>query len=94
VVDWEFAVSASPLEDLGRFLRYERASRPVVASHFSRGYCAAGGKLPPNWRRLARWADLIGLNENLTHDHLPGPMVLDLVGRIRAAVEECAPRLA
>lgn len=35
VLDWELAVSASPLADLGHFLRYERTSRPSAEPHFS-----------------------------------------------------------
>src|SRR6185437_6695629 len=35
VLDWEFAVSGSPLLDIGHFLRYECASRPLAEPHFS-----------------------------------------------------------
>jgi len=36
VLDWEFAVSGSPLADLGHFLRYEPASRPRRAPFLGR----------------------------------------------------------
>ncbi len=57
VIDWEFAISGSPLADLGHFLRYERASRPVAEPQFSQGYVHGGGILPPRWRQRARALD-------------------------------------
>jgi aminoglycoside phosphotransferase (APT) family kinase protein len=94
VLDWEFAVSGSPLADLGHFLRYERASRPLVEPHFSNGYFHAGGKLPQNWHQLARLVDLTALCESLTHDQLPDTVVAELVELIRAVAENRDPRLA
>jgi aminoglycoside phosphotransferase (APT) family kinase protein len=91
VLDWEFAVSGSPLADLGHFLRHERASRPVVEPHFSEGYLRAGGKLPQNWRQLARLVDLTALCESLTHDELPETVVNELVELVRATVENRDP---
>jgi len=91
VLDWEFAVSGSPLADLGHFLRYERASRPVVEPHFSEGYLRAGCKLPQNWRQLARLVDLTALCESLTHDELPETVVNELVELVRATVENRDP---
>jgi aminoglycoside phosphotransferase (APT) family kinase protein len=94
VIDWEFAVSGSPLADLGHFLRYERASRPLLEPHFSNGYSHAGGKLPHNWRQLARLVDVAALCESLTHDQLPDTVVAELVELIRAVAENRDPRLA
>jgi aminoglycoside phosphotransferase (APT) family kinase protein len=91
VLDWEFAVSGSPLNDLGNFLRYERASQPVAEPHFSAGYLHAGGKLPQDWRRLARALDLTALCESLTHDQLPDTVAAELVELIRATVENRGP---
>jgi aminoglycoside phosphotransferase (APT) family kinase protein len=71
VLDWEFAVSGSPLSDFGNFLRYERRARAVIEPHFSAGYLEEGGRLPANWRPLARLIDLIALAESLTRDELP-----------------------
>jgi fructokinase len=79
VLDWEFAVSGSPLGDLGNFLRYEQVSRPLAEPHFSTGYLRAGGSLPPDWRRLARLADLIALCESLTHDQMPDAVATEIV---------------
>jgi len=86
VLDWEFAVSGSPLADLGNFLRYERATRPLAEPHFSAGYVRAGGRLPHDWRRLARWVDLAALCESLTHDQLPDAVVPELVELVRATI--------
>jgi aminoglycoside phosphotransferase (APT) family kinase protein len=94
VLDWEFAVSGSPLADVGHFLRYERISRPMLEPHFSRGYLEAGGKLPQNWRELARLVDLASLCESLTHEDLPDAVVDELVELVGATVENREPRLA
>ena len=91
VLDWEFAVSSSPLADLGHFLRYERASRPLAEPHFSDGYLHAGGRLPRNWRQLARLVDLTALCESMTHDQLPDTVVAELVELVRATVEDRDP---
>lgn len=93
VLDWEFAVSISPLADLGSFLRYERAARPVAEPHFSAGYVRAGGRLPEDWRRLARWVDLVALCESLTHGELPDAVIQELVELVRATIEDCDPDL-
>ena len=92
VLDWEFAISGSALTDVGHFLRYECASRPVVEPHFSEGYLHAGGRLPDGWRRLARVFDLIALCESLTHDELPHDVVSELVELVRATVEDRDPQ--
>jgi len=94
VLDWEFAVSGSPLVDLGHFLRYERVSRPVAEPHFSNGYLEAGGKLPENWRQLARLIDLTTLCESLTHDELPDTVVTELVELIYATIDNRDPQLS
>lgn len=88
VLDWEFAVSSSPLADVGNFLRYERAARPLLEPHFSEGYRRAGGELAGDWRQLARWTDLLGICESLTHEELPEECSGELVGLAEAMVED------
>ena len=88
VLDWEFAISGSPLADLANFLRYERAARPVAEPHFSAGYLHAGGRLPRDWRRLARLIDLVALCESLTREQLPDAVVPELVELVRATIED------
>ncbi len=91
VLDWEFAVSGSPLGDLGNFLRYERASRPLAEPHFSAGYLHAGGALPRDWRRLARVLDIAAICESLTRHQLPDTTSAELVELVRATVEDRDP---
>lgn len=93
VLDWEFAVSGSPLTDVGHFLRYERATRPVLEPHFSTAYVHAGGTLPDHWRQLSRLIDLSALCEALTRDELPTAIEAELVELVRATVENRDPRL-
>lgn len=93
VLDWEFAVSGSPVGDLGNFLRYERALRPIAEPHFSAGYLHAGGALPRDWRRLSRVLDVAAICESLTHDQLPDTVVAELTELIRAIVENRDPEM-
>jgi fructokinase len=93
VLDWEFAVSGSPLVDIGHFLRYERSSRPSAEPHFSNGYLNGGGTLSEDWRRLARILDAAALCESLTHDYLPEKVTTELIELIRAVVEDREPLL-
>ena len=88
VLDWEFAVSGSPLADVGHFLRCERSGRPAAEPRFRAGYLEGGGRLPPGWRRLARLVDLVALCEMLTHDGLPDAAAAELAALIRATVDD------
>ena len=94
VLDWEFAVSGSPLADVGSFLRYERAAQPLGEPHFSAGYLRAGGCLPPGWRRLARLVDAVALCESFTHAQLPDTVAGELIELLRATIEDRDPRFA
>ncbi len=87
VLDWEFAVAGSPLADVGRFLRYERAAAPLAEPCFSTAFTHAGGRLPHDWRRLARILDLAAICESLSGARLPEAFVPELVELLRAAVE-------
>jgi fructokinase len=91
VLDWEFAVSGSPLADLGHFLRYERNARPVAEPNFSEGYLRAGGILPQNWRQLARLIDFANICGSLTHADLFDEVVVELAGLVAATVENRDP---
>lgn len=87
VIDWEFAFSGSPLLDVGHFLRYERNSQPLREPHFSRAFVEHGGRLPDDWRHIARAIDLTGLVECLTHDQLPADVEAELLDLVHAALE-------
>ena len=85
ILDWEFAISGTPLTDFANFLRYERPERPRAEPHFSSGYIEAGGTLPPDWRRLSQMVDLVALCEMLTRPHLPPEVETELVDLVRGA---------
>lgn len=61
VLDWEFAFSGMPLNDVGIFLRHSARMPSAYGEGFVAGYLEAGGELPPDWQRLARMVDLISL---------------------------------
>jgi aminoglycoside phosphotransferase (APT) family kinase protein len=88
VLDWEFAVSGSPLFDIASFLQYERRCSPSREPHFSLGYEHGGGKLPEDWWQLARVVGLKGQCETLTEIDLPADILTEVVGLVRATVED------
>ncbi|HEV2689944.1 MAG TPA: phosphotransferase [Bryobacteraceae bacterium] len=94
VLDWEFAVAGAALADVANFVRYERAERPRAEPHFSTGYLEAGGKLPTNWRYLAKVLDLTALCESLTREDLPDSVTIELVELLRATIERRDPRFS
>lgn len=87
VLDWEFAFSGSPLYDVGHALRYEHAERPRLEPHFSSAYRAAGGRLPDDWRRVARTLDLTALCEMISRPGLPDAVVAEIVALIAQSIE-------
>jgi aminoglycoside phosphotransferase (APT) family kinase protein len=66
VLDWEFALSATPAFDFANLLRPPLGMRAGFAAALARGYRRAGGVLPADWQRIAQiadlfaWADLLG----------------------------------
>ena len=86
VLDWEFAVAATPLIDMANFLRYESSNCPRVEPHFSAGYIDAGGGLPEDWRQLSRYVDLTAICESLTGRFIPDDAVAELGEIARATV--------
>jgi len=87
VLDWEFALSGSPLLDVGHFLRYETIDHPFREPHFSKAFVEHGGYLPEGWREIVRVIDLTALVECLTHDDMPGEVESELIELILATVE-------
>jgi len=59
VIDWEFAVAATPLIDLGHLLRAPHGDLPDFAEALAAGYRAGGGGLPDDWPAAARLLDLL-----------------------------------
>src|SRR6185437_5269651 len=64
VLDWEFAFSGSPLNDVGNMLRFEQP--PGFAAGFADGFRDGGGELPPDWREISAALDLAALADLLT----------------------------
>lgn len=61
VLDWEFAMAADPLIDLGNFFRFPEDYEPSSISSFLQGYRGAGGSLPADWERQAQRHDMVSL---------------------------------
>lgn len=89
VLDWEFALSGSPLLDIGHFLRYETNERPLREPYFSRAFVEAGGFLPDEWRRISRVLDLSGLIHCLTHEQLPDNVAVEILQLIMSTLKSC-----
>jgi fructokinase len=79
LLDWEFALDASPYVDIGNFLRYHRRDRPRYEPAFSDGLREGGMTLPPDWLMLARTMDLPALCELLGRADVPDAVVAELV---------------
>jgi aminoglycoside phosphotransferase (APT) family kinase protein len=58
ILDWEFALSASPALDFGNLLRPPLGRDHAFGAGLADGYRAAGGFLPRDWLEVARIADL------------------------------------
>lgn len=59
VLDWEFAVAATPLLDLGHMLRAPQGQDPLFVTALGQGYRAGGGILPAHWVAAAKLLDLL-----------------------------------
>ncbi len=89
VLDWEFAVSSSPLLDVGHFLRYEPHDTALREPYFSRAFVEFGGVLPNDWRRISQVLDLTGLVHCLTHHQLPDDLIREILQLITSTLERC-----
>lgn len=89
VLDWEFALSGSPLLDVGHFLRYEKPDASLREPYFSRAFVESGGVLPADWRRLSQVLDLTGLVHCLTHHQLPDDITAEILQLIKSTLENC-----
>ena len=86
MLDWEFALSGSPLLDVGHVLRYETEDTPLREPYFSRAFVDSGGFLPDDWRPITLVLDLTGLVECLTHDTLPDDVADEILHLIKSAL--------
>jgi aminoglycoside phosphotransferase (APT) family kinase protein len=65
VLDWEFAVSGSPLVDVGNMLRFPADLPPGFAAAFVAGFAEGGGLLADDWREISLALDLFALADLL-----------------------------
>lgn len=62
LIDWEFAMAADAMIDLGNFFRFEADDyAPGSRAAFAEGYEEAGGRLPDDWEAVARLVDLAAM---------------------------------
>jgi len=91
ILDWELAISGSPVLDVGHFLRYECHDRPLREPHFSRAFAESGGHLPNRWQQVVKVVDLTGLVECLTHQDLPSDVETELLELINKTLSLGTP---
>ncbi len=89
VLDWEFSFAGTSLFDIGNMLRGESVLPQGFAEAFIRGFRDGGGRLPGDWRGIARVLDLLSLCSMLV-DGDTGPRA---TGAIRSLVAETVRNL-
>jgi aminoglycoside phosphotransferase (APT) family kinase protein len=77
VLDWEFAFSGTPFFDLGNLLRPPLGAVPGFERAVVAGYRAAGGTLPPQWKRLSLLTDLTAWAEFLSRPAAGDALIAD-----------------
>ena len=84
LLDWEYALSASSLVDLGHILRPPFGDLASFEHHLIGGFLGRGGVLPDNWKRVALLIDLLNWVGFLARPRA-GPRVVEsarmMVGR-------------
>lgn len=66
ILDWEYALSATPAMDFGNLLRPPFDNNMTFADAVAEGYRDAGGFLPKDWKRIARLADVFSFADILS----------------------------
>ncbi len=66
ILDWEFAFSGTPFNDLGNFLRFEEELPVGLAEAFLNGYISERSPLSRNWHQLSKLLDLISMFQFLS----------------------------
>ncbi len=77
VIDWEYALSASPAMDFGNLLRPPFDGDAAFAEALAHAYVEAGGFLPEGWRQIARLADIFSFADILSQPHVADVVVGD-----------------
>lgn len=86
VLDWEFALAATPPFDFGNLLRPPLGRQRGFVQALASGYRAAGGRLPESWQRIARLVDLTAWSEMLSRPSCAEAVIADAQSIIRATI--------
>ena len=92
VIDWEFAVAASPLIDLGHLLRRPWGEDPAFVAALAAGYRAAGGRLKKDWVAAAKLLDLLAWLDFLNRPGDHPKLFADAEAVIRDTIAGGLPR--
>jgi aminoglycoside phosphotransferase (APT) family kinase protein len=86
VIDWEFAFAGTPAIDFGNLIR----NHPDAAfvDSVTEAYVAAGGRLPTNWRKLARLSDLAAWADFLQRTEVDPVLVEDAIVAIKSTITD------
>ncbi len=77
IIDWEYALSATPALDFGNLLRPPLDANPEFAAALAEGYREVGGSLPAQWERIARLADMYAFADILSRPATNAVVVAD-----------------
>ncbi len=88
VLDWEFALSATPAFDFAQLLRPPLGGRPALAESAARSYRDAGQPIPEHWREIARVTDLFAWIDVVSRAEVDPALIDDARNAIRAIVAE------
>ncbi len=88
VLDWEFALSATPAFDFGNLLRPPLGNRPAFVRALEHGYRDQGGHLPHDWQRIAHIADLFSWTDLLGQRAADPALAADARAIIAAIINE------
>ncbi|MBM7553044.1 phosphotransferase family protein [Thalassobacillus pellis] len=87
VLDWEYALSSSPLLDIGNMVRYESLDSTLLEP-FVEGYLHNGGHLPEQWLQKAKLLDFMALFDLLNKEHCGERRRQDITRIIRRTIED------
>jgi len=77
VVDWEFAAASNPSADFGNLLRPPLGQMLAFVAGVEKGYRAAGGFLPGDWRALTCIADIGAWADFLSRESVSDEVIAD-----------------
>jgi len=87
VLDWEFCYAGSAICDIATMTRFPPAG---FEQRFLDGFVAAGGVLPPDWRRRARLMDVVNLVELMGGFDASEQLLRDVRGLLASTVWDWA----